>query len=295
MYKRQKLLLALLEKFGAKLSNTDMQKLLFLYNEIYQFEKSYHFVPYKYGCFSFQSYADKRRLTDLGYIANEEDWQLVTRNESYIDSLNEKEKFNLGRFNRDFNDISGNRLIEYVYRNYPYYAINSEIAHKILSKSDLKRIEAVKPVNNKKVLYTIGYEGISLECFINKLIKEDVQLLCDVRKNALSRKYGFSKSSLNNALERVGIEYRHYPELGIVSEKRKHLVSQTDYNTLFSEYKNNTLSNENDILDELHQLINEKRRIALTCFENKPHQCHRSWVAKAITQLPKWNGKLINL
>ena len=219
MYKRQKLLLALLEKFGAKLSNTDMQKLLFLYNEIYQFEKSYHFVPYKYGCFSFQSYADKRRLTDLGYIANEEDWQLVTRNESYIDSLNEKEKFNLGRFNRDFNDISGNRLIEYVYRNYPYYAINSEIAHKILSKSDLKRIEAVKPVNNKKVLYTIGYEGISLECFINKLIKEDVQLLCDVRKNALSRKYGFSKSSLNNALERVGIEYRHYPELGIVSEK----------------------------------------------------------------------------
>ena len=41
------------------------------------------------------------------------------------------------------------------------------------------------------------------------LIREDVKLLCDVRKNPLSMKFGFSKNQLKGILEGVGIEYIH--------------------------------------------------------------------------------------
>jgi hypothetical protein len=50
--------------------------------------------------------------------------------------------------------------------------------------------EQAKITKDTTVIYTLGYEGISLEAYINKLIKNDVKLLCDVRKNPLSRKFG---------------------------------------------------------------------------------------------------------
>jgi hypothetical protein len=48
-------------------------------------------------------------------------------------------------------------------------------------------------------IVTIGYEGRSLEAFLNLLLQNSVTLLCDVRRNPLSRKYGFSKSTLSKA------------------------------------------------------------------------------------------------
>ena len=47
-----------------------------------------------------------------------------------------------------------------------------------------------------------------------------IGLLCDVRKNPLSRKFGFSKKKLKHITETVGIKYVHIPELGIESDKR---------------------------------------------------------------------------
>ncbi|WP_200885350.1 DUF488 family protein [Jejuia pallidilutea] len=63
---------------------------------------------------------------------------------------------------------------------------------------------------NDITLFTIGYEGISLEHYLNKLIRNNIKLLCDVRKNALSMKYGFSKSQLKNACEGVCIKICSY-------------------------------------------------------------------------------------
>lgn len=53
--------MAILEVFGGELEKLQFQKLLMLFTT-YQQNKSYHFVPYKFGCFSFQANAD------LGYI-----------------------------------------------------------------------------------------------------------------------------------------------------------------------------------------------------------------------------------
>lgn len=78
LYYRQKLLLALLQVFGGRLPNIDLQKYLFLFTEKHQKNKSYEFVPYKYGCFSFQSYADKKKLMDIGAIKeNVKYWELA--------------------------------------------------------------------------------------------------------------------------------------------------------------------------------------------------------------------------
>ena len=46
---------------------------------------------------------------------------------------------------------------------------------------------------------TIGYEGLSLEQYIVTLLINDVRVLCDVRKNAYSQKFGFSKNQLAKA------------------------------------------------------------------------------------------------
>ena len=107
-------------------------------------------------------------------------------------------------------------------------------------------------------------------------------LLCDVRRNPLSRKYGFSKKTLGKACEGVGIRYEHLPELGIDSEERCELVTQADYDALFAEYERKSLPKQTEALARIRGWIKEGERVALTCFELLPHQCHRHCVAEAL-------------
>src|SRR5690606_12528122 len=65
-----------------------------------------------------------------------------------------------------------------------------------------------------KRLYTIGYEGMELHSFIGTLKAYEIDVLLDVRDFPSSRKRGFSKSPLREALEAEGIEYRHEKALG---------------------------------------------------------------------------------
>ena len=62
LFDRQKRLLALVDALGGEVGSLDFQKLLFLYCREVEETPAYEFVPYKYGGFSFTSYADKRRL-----------------------------------------------------------------------------------------------------------------------------------------------------------------------------------------------------------------------------------------
>ena len=64
-------------------------------------------------------------------------------------------------------------------------------------------------------LYTIGYQGRSLEEFLAVLRREGIGCVVDVRRNALSRKPGFSKTALREALAGAGIDYLHLRRLGI--------------------------------------------------------------------------------
>lgn len=145
------------------------------------------------------------------------------------------------------------------------------------------------------ILYTIGYEGISLEQYLNKLIAKDVKVLADVRNNPMSMKYGFSKSQLLNACTSVGIQYLHFPEVGIVSGQRQELNAQPDYDKLFCRYREETLPHTVFTQEKILQLLKEKKRVALTCFEANICQCHRKHLAEAIIRLPGWNYELIHI
>jgi len=293
MFYRQKILLSLIEAFGGRLSNKDLQKYLFLFAEICQKEKSYEFIPYKYGCFSFQSYADRRNLTISKHLIDtEKSWQLNRL--GHLNSIDKSDAEKLKQFAEKYKNLSGDDLVKEVYLKYPYYAINSEIAPYLLKDNPekLEEIRRLKPANDEYCFFTIGYEGKSFEDYLNRLIKNNVQLLCDVRKNPLSRKYGFSKKTLSETLAKLNIRYIHMPELGIVSDKRRELKTQADYNKLFSEYEKTTLK-ENDVaIKNLFDIFMQNKRVAITCFEAEECMCHRGRVAKAIEKLPEWEYEI---
>lgn len=285
LYKRQKMLLTLLDAFGSKLPNVDMQKYLFLFAQHCETKPSYEFIPYRFGCFSFQSYADRRKLIEFGFLANSDEWELINSTINADASL--MKKANL--FAEKYRNIKGDKLVKHVYERFPYYAIHSEIAERLLDTEKVAEIEKKRPTQNNPEFFTIGYEGQSFENYLNRLIKNNIKLLCDVRKNPLSRKYGFSKKTLSETLNKIGIKYIHLPELGIVSDKRQQLNSQSDYNLLFKEYEATTLEAEQDTLNYLYQLVTEYSRVAITCFEAEHCMCHRSKVAENLSARADWN------
>ena len=187
-------------------------------------------------------------------------------------------------FVQGFGDLRGDALVAETYRRFPYFAIRSEIAKRVLrGQADaLKRVEAARPAKPSRGLATIGYEGRTLEGYLNELIKAGITVLCDVRRNAISRKYGFSKSTLANACDGVGIRYEHLPELGIASELRQTLETQADYDALFADYERDELPKQASALSKIRGWIKTGARVALTCFEREPQSCHRHCVAEAI-------------
>jgi uncharacterized protein (DUF488 family) len=288
LYKRQRVLMALLQGFGGSLGGVDFQKYLFLFTEICQKEKSYEFVPYKFGCFSFQSYADRRRLIEFGALKLEDGWHLAN-SEDFISQLDDGEKNKLLLFCKKFRSKQGEELVREVYKRFPYYAINSEIAHKLMTTAEMQIINERRPKSEEPGFFTIGYEGHSFENYLNRLIENDIKTLVDVRSNPVSRKYGFSGKTLSKTLNMLGIEYIHMPELGIVSDKRKKLNTFDDYNILFKEYDSTVLKSNQDSLLKLFGLVSRKKRIAITCFEHDSKMCHRGRVAKAMEKLKGWD------
>lgn len=287
MYYRRKILLALLETFEGELEKLRLQKLLFLLVRK-QEKPSFHFAPYKYGCFSFQANADLHTLSKYNLIEGDEKKWVFATEMPYASQLTEKDQRALNELKSEYGSIKTEELIKKTYIDYPYFAINSTIAADILDADQLKRVQKQKRTKTNTTLFTIGYEGISLEQYLNKLIVHDIKVLCDVRKNPLSMKYGFSKNQLKNACEGVGVQYKHIPEVGIVSDKRQQLKTQNDYDRLFEYYKSDVLEDTSKQQMEIVRLLKEHQRIALTCFEANIHQCHRKPLAESVAQKPEF-------
>jgi uncharacterized protein (DUF488 family) len=294
MYYRRKIALALLQTFGETMGKTKFQKLLMLFVKT-QEKPDYQFVPYKYGCFSFQAMADLSTMQKYKQLTISNAGITKTDPVDYIAALRENDRKELNKLYISHKDKGYPDLIKYTYRTYPYFAIHSEIADRYLTGEELKVVERHKPAGDKTILYTIGYEGITLEEYLNKLILQDVKVLVDVRNNPMSMKYGFTKSQLLNACTSVGLQYVHFPEVGIISKQRKGLIEQRDYDELFEKYRLETLPETISTQQKILLLLKEKNRIALTCFEANVCQCHRKHLAEAILRLPDWNYDLIHL
>jgi len=185
----------------------------------------------------------------------------------------------------NYGNMDANALMKHTYLNFPYWAINSKKAKEILSTEEFEKVADSKPQSDQTILFTIGYEGISLEEYLNRLLKNDVKVLVDVRNNPVSMKYGFSKNQLQCFCENLGIRYVHFPEVGIQSEQRRELNTQADYDQLFIVYRQNNLTQTRSSQVKIVNLLKEHKRIALTCFEANIRQCHRKHLAEAIESL----------
>lgn len=278
MFYRRKILLALLEKFENGLERTRLQKLVFLISQR-QNEPNYEFVPYKFGCYSYSLKADIDAMIKRGIINNTDNTYNPKEAKNYYNTLKGKDKLVLDEVVSTYGKMKTDTLIKHTYLNFPYHAINSEIATTLLPEKYLVRIEDNRPKDNKTTLFTIGYEGISLEAYLNKLIQNNIKLLIDVRKNPLSMKFGFSKTLLKRYCGNLGIEYIHIPEVGIDSSKRQELNTQSDYDILFDDYKKTVLKSTDDNQKQIMSLLKKYKRIALTCFEADKCQCHRLHLA----------------
>jgi uncharacterized protein (DUF488 family) len=134
-------------------------------------------------------------------------------------------------------------------------------------------------------LCSIGYEGLSVEGYFNALLHAGVSVLCDVRRNAFSRKFGFSKGMLSRVCLDLDIRYVHVPELGIESDERQALNDLTDYERLFLKYERTVLPMQTEALARIADWIKAGDCVALTCYERLPEYCHRTRVARTVEKL----------
>lgn len=138
----------------------------------------------------------------------------------------------------------------------------------------------------KPSIFTLGYQDLSIQQFLEKLKSNSIRVLIDVRKNPISRKTGFSKRSLSERLNEIGIAYYHFPELGVPSNKRRELVGgdRTTYDSLFSFYETDIVSQAMTSVNTIKELANENNRIALACFEKDHNLCHRGKLSEIISR-----------
>jgi len=293
MYYRRKVLLALVQAFGGRLKRTDCQKLLFLFCH-HVGRNFYDFFPYHYGGFSILSYHDKTRLADLKLMKDGEDFELSTE-ESVLDQLKMPDQVALKSFADDMQGFSGNQLIRKAYLEYPYYACRSTILAQILTAKEIERLRPWWKRNESRCLFTIGYEGRTIDAYLNLLVAHNAKMVVDVRMNPHSMKYGFSKTPLQGHLERVGIGYTHLPELGIPSKLRKNLASPQEYQALFEHYRSAILPGQTESLAQIQFLLQEHKRISLSCFEADPCSCHRHKIAEYLGALPDFRTPIRHL
>ncbi len=284
VYHRQRLLLFLLHAAKGHLSKLDLQKLLFLYIQE-SGTSHYAFVPYKYGCYSFLATDDLELLEKRGWLEiGRTHVKLQTSLVGQAWASESPERLELTRWLSEKTQ-RGDQLIREVYQRFPYYAIRSEMKERLLTDNELARVHAA--VNNDsepaQTLFTLGYEGIHFEAYVNKLLQNGIRLLCDVRRNPLSRKFGFSGKALGSLLPKLGIDYAHIPDLGIDSESRQNLNEEGVREALFETYAKE-LPRQEDALKRVRALLEEHRRIALTCFEHQAHDCHRHCVSDHLAE-----------
>jgi ParB family chromosome partitioning protein len=130
--------------------------------------------------------------------------------------------------------------------------------------------------------YTVGYSERTLEQFLGILKLAGVQTVADVRADPISQyRPEFSKQNLQTTLTANGINYVHYPELGVPREIRLKLRQSSNQDWFSEWYDVNVLSHANEQLTQFETI---SRPIAIMCVEIDPTKCHRHRIALALEE-----------
>ena len=132
-------------------------------------------------------------------------------------------------------------------------------------------------------LFTLGYEGLTIDVFIARLQGAQIKTVVDVRERPLSRKKGFSKTAFCTALAQHDIAYLHAPALGcpkLIRDQYKADANWKNYTREFLKY----LKTQDVSVRELVKISNATSA-CLVCFEADFSMCHRTYVAREARQL----------
>lgn len=132
-------------------------------------------------------------------------------------------------------------------------------------------------------VFTIGYEATTMAEFLTALQEAGVERVIDVRALPLSRRPGFSKTPLKNALGEVGIDYVHLKALGTPSEGRS-AARAGRHEDLMRIYAGQLELPEAMVQAEQMRELAAERPSALLCYERDPAGCHRSLLLDAVAR-----------
>jgi len=281
MFTRQRALLRLVENEGGRIERLRLVKLAFLLSRDASNAASsvYDFVPYKRGPFSFMLYYDLRGLVGDGWF-RENDHHIETVALPAIETSSLESSFleRIDAVNRACRSLTTSALVDSIYAKHPWFTVNAE--------NESKR-RATRPTG-EAAIYTVGYEGLTVDALLNLLMENGIRRLIDVRCNPVARRYGFHKSTANRLCNDVDIDYVHFPSLGIPSSWRSDLSSKESYEVLFRRYEQDVLPGSSFDIDRVAELVAEQPS-ALMCMEADNRCCHRSHLAIEVarrTRLP---------
>jgi uncharacterized protein (DUF488 family) len=142
-------------------------------------------------------------------------------------------------------------------------------------------------------LFTVGYQGHSIDSFLDLLQAHGVAQLLDVRQLPFSRKPDFSKKRLSAHLAEAGIAYAHLVALGTPKSMRDEIRRSGDYPAFFAAMET-LVAGQPEALREALGLA-QQQTCALLCFEADVHTCHRLTVAQALARLADGALEVVHL
>ena len=129
-------------------------------------------------------------------------------------------------------------------------------------------------------VFTIGYEATTMADFLAALTRAGVQRVIDVRALPLSRRPGFSKTSLAASLAEAGIGYVHLKALG-TPKRGRDAAKKGDVETLEAVYADQLELPEAQAQAAQMLALAAELPSALLCYERDPRHCHRTLLLAA--------------
>ena len=280
MYARQRVLLDFLLQASRCPKRHELVKWLFLArheSDVASRIAFYDFLPHQDEPFSFTLNKDLAALREEGYLADK-----VLKVLPVARAKAKDEVAGLTRHVRDcvsftldqYGDLPQDELTRLVYDRHPWYAHEP--------RSEPAPHEGVDEAAEVAV-YTVGYEGRTIDAFLDHLMRNGIKRVIDVRRNPFSRKYGFTRRMLENLCAKVNIDYAHFPQVGVPSQLRKDLSTEKAYRELFRHYEKAILPKQLDTVAEISELMKESPS-ALLCFEAHHTKCHREPLSQAVAK-----------
>ncbi len=277
MLMRQRVVLQILRGLGGLTTRLHLTKLSFLFRMETPSGRGasfYDFLPHRHGPFSFCLYHEVAKLVSGSLLEqpDEKHWRLGSGEQSLKPDLPGSVVTDITSLLDEYESVPLPDLVALVYRRYPWYTINS-----------VRERRESRPVATPAI-YTLGYEGCSVDGFLNGLMKRGVKRLVDVRSNPVARRYGFHKSTLMRLCGLTDIEYLHIPELGISSDRRKQSSTSELHSQMLKEYEDALLPSKAIVVEQLSESF-DSTPTALVCMERDPLCCHRSRLAEVMQEI----------